>query len=110
MKMISVINNNKSQFTSDFTRSHTGEVFLPHWAISELWQVSNLINDDTYVEVTVELIQDDETVHEFTFDIYDDTRFPHQIEDCIEEAICLLGKNLRKATVTSKHRRKDHGI
>ena len=104
--MISIINNTFSQFTADFTMADTGEVFLPDWAISELWQVSNLITDDTYVEVTVELIKDEDVVHELTCDIYDDTRFPHELEDCIEESICLLGKNLRKATITSKQRRK----
>lgn len=108
--MISIINNNVSQFTSDFTISDTGELFLPDFAISELWQVSNLMTDDTYVEVTVELIQNGEVVHELTCDIYDDTRFPHEVEDCIEESIHLIGKNLRKATITSKHRRKDNGI
>lgn len=108
--MISIINNNISQFTADFTISDTGEVFLPDWAISELWQVSNLINDDTYVEVTVELIQNEEVVHELTCDIYDDTRFPHEIEDCIEESIHLIGKNLKKANITSKQRRKNNGI
>ena len=108
--MISIINNNVSQLTADFTISDTGELFLPDWAISELWQVSNLITDDTYVEVTVELIQDEEIVHELTCDIYDDTRFPYELEDCIEESICLLDKKLRKATITSKHRRKNNGI
>ena len=108
--MISIINNNISQFTADFAMADTGEVFLPEWAISELWQVSNLMTDDTYVEVTVELIKDEEVVHELTCDLYDDRRFPHELEDCIEESIHLIGKNLRKANITSKHRRKNNGI
>ena len=108
--MISIINNNVSQFTADFAIADTGEVFLPEWAISELWQVSNLMTDDTYVEVTVELIKDEEVVHELTVDLYDDRRFPYELEDCIEESIHLIGKNLRKANITSKYRRKNNGI